>query len=238
MGRQTVARLDWSAGCGTFGTLMRQDGSHSLIETIWFSEREAAVVRLENGERQIIPWPTETAMLRTLSADVACDQVGMPPPPRIKVAGDWRRADPFHTERNRSARFRALITLIRYRQLPCRYSLLHFAQGERPGDFTGPCTEDPEQTAANVAERLARDRTLTIAAALRAELLDDALVAAADQTAAHALLQRAGWPDVLCDLDRELASHAPPAPPAIEPPPRPEPNPQLELFASRERPHL
>jgi hypothetical protein len=236
MGKPNVTRLDWGAGCGTFGVLTRPDGAQSLIETVWFSEREVAVVRLANGERQIIPWAQERAMLRVLSAEAACEQVGMPIPPRIKVAGEWRRADPFHTERHRSDRFRSLVALIRARRLPCRYSLLAASNDEQIGYFSGPCTEDPEQTAANVAERLARDQALTVTAALETELLQDALIAVCDLPSAHALLARAGWPAILADLDRELLAFTEQPPALLIAPPTPGAPVQLDLFADIDEP--
>lgn len=208
MASSRVRHLDWSVGCGTFAALFGPGGGELLIETLWFTEREAAVVNLHSGEREIIAWPTLRPIVRVLEPDVACAQVGMPVPGRIKVADSWRRVDPFHSERHRSERFRALIAVIRDLRLPCRYSLLAFADTERPAAYTGPCVEDPEQTAGNVAERLARTPALSVADALHAELLDDATCVSQDPAAAAALLAKTAWPATLARLDELLASAA------------------------------
>ena len=197
MSRPAVKHLDWSVGCGTFAHLVRPDGTRQLIETLWFSEQESAVVLLDSGDREIVAWKRERPLVQILSAEAACAEAGMPVPGRIKVAGDWRRVDPFHSERHRSAQFRALTALIEHRRLACRYSLLQFAAGEPVGDWRGPCVEDPEQTAGNVAERLAREPGQSLARALRDELLADALCAVKDTHEAEELLERAGWDSVL-----------------------------------------
>ena len=212
MSRPAVKHLDWSVGCGTFAHLLRPDGSRHLIETLWFSEHESAVVLLDRGDREIIAWRREQPLVQVLTAEAACTEAEMPLPGRIKVAGDWRRVDPFHSERHRSSQFRALTALIEYRRLPCRYSLLQFAAGETVGDRRGPCVEDPEQTAGNVAERLARDPGQGLTHALHAELLADALCAVDDAHQAEELLERAGWGAVLANLERVLGGYGGAAP--------------------------
>jgi hypothetical protein len=210
-----VTRLDWSAGCGTFGRLTRPDGSVELIETLWFGEREAALVVLSSGDRAILDCAHAGLLLSVLPVEVACAEVCMPVPGRIKVGDGWRRVDPFHSERHRSVRFRALTRLIYERQLPCRYSMLRFAAGETAGEHDGPCVEDPEQTAGNVAERLAREPGLRLADALHAELLADALCAVNDAATAQELLDRAGWSALLPELEHELASYSTALPESI-----------------------
>jgi hypothetical protein len=219
MGKPAVSHLNWRVGCGTFGHLITPAGSRELIETLWFSEQEAAVVLLASGDRQIVACKKETTLLSVVAAEAACAEVGIPLPGRIKVAGEWRRVDPFHSERHTSARFRALTGLIRERRLPCRYSLLHFALGEGVGEWGGPCVEDPEQTAANVAERLARERGLPLAEALHAELLGDALCAVETPDEAQQLLDRAGWSALFANLERELPTVTSTLPPPGTRPP-------------------
>jgi hypothetical protein len=238
MTRSAVKRLDWSLGCGTFAQLIERDGSARLIETLWFSEREAAVVVLDNGDRAIIGWRERKPMVRVLTAEAACALAGMPAPAQIKVASSWRRVDPFHSERHRSPRFRALTTMIRHRRLACRYSLLDLAAGQDAGDWLGPCIEDPEQTAGNVAERLARDPRQPLPAALEAELLADAVAVTGAPDSARALLERAGWWPVLADLDAILQGYAT-VPDTTEQPRGPDPGAgdpaQLTLFAGGSR---
>lgn len=237
MRRAGLNRLDWSLGCGTFAELMFPDGPVRLIETLWFTERETAVVILQTGDREIIAWPQTEHLVRVLPAEAACARVEIPPPSRIKVVSSWRRVDPFHSERHRSARFRALTELIRHRRLPCRYSLLHFAAGGEVGDWHGPCAEDPEQTAGNVAERLARTPGLSLPAALEAELIADALAATDSPDDARALIDRAGWSSVLGQLDDLLRGYVGPVSPPSPgtPPPAATAAAQLTLFSEGSR---
>jgi hypothetical protein len=176
-------------------------------------------VLLATGEREIIPWSTSPRTLRPLEPELAAIEAGMPAPSRLKVAGGWRRIDPFHSERHLSPRFRALTALIYALRLPCRYSLIAFALDE-PFQFTGPCAEDPEQTAGNLAERLARDPSLSVTSALHLELLADAGQACPDPGAAQELLDRAEWSAILADLELHLARHTAAAPAAAQTPDR------------------
>ena len=234
-GRVEHQRLDWPIGCGAFGVLTRADGTQALVETLRFGERDATVVRLERrrpGDRR--------ARQRTRSPssrdEDAAAQVGMPEPRKIKVGDDWRRIDPFHTERYRSGRFRSLVAMIYALKLPCRYSLLAAAEhaGRMP-DFGGPREEDPEQTAGNVAERMAREPGVSVRAALRAELLEDAAIAVGPAAATPSRRRRLD--PVLRDLERYLAEHHTDLPARPEDM-RPEeevacvaPSPQMSLFA-------
>lgn len=235
-GHVTHQPLDWPIGCGAFGMLTRPDGTQALVETLRFGERDVTVVRLSDGDREIIARDSG-ATIAVLPDDAAAAKVGMPTPRTIKVGDDWRRIDPFHTERYRSARFRSLVAMIYALKLPCRYSF-HAAAGHagRMPDFAGPREEDPEQTAGNTAERMAREPGVSVQAALRAELLEDAAIAVGP-TAADALLGDAGWDPVLKDLKRYLAEHHSDLP-ARPQDMRPDeevacvaPSPQMSLFA-------
>ena len=225
--KNTATRLDWGVGCGAFGRLLRPDGTSTLIETLWFNETTASVVRLTDGDREIVPWAAKPHLITVIPDAAACDEAGMPAPGRVKVGDSWRRVDPFHSERHRSQRFRALVALIYDRRLPCRYSLLA-AAADDDWDFGGPCVEDPEQTAGNVAERVARDPDLPVAEALRAELLSDAEIATGDTGGAQELLSTTGWTGLLDRLEAALAHYANAAPTP------PTPAPALAAVAARE----
>ena len=226
--------LHWSVGVNTFGVLLHPDSEQRLVEIVRFDEREATAVRLDDGNRELVTWREGRHRFIVVDDDVAAARAGMPAPRRVKVGSGWRRIDPFHTERHRSARFRALVALIYARRLPCRYSLMAAgAEGVSP-DYSGPAEEDPEQTAANTAERLARLPALTYVAALHAELLEDATLAVGTR-GADGLLERFGWLAVLARLDEQLAAYATDVPELREGSPSEparSPDTQLNLFGS------
>ncbi|HEV7805436.1 MAG TPA: hypothetical protein VGO80_06445 [Solirubrobacteraceae bacterium] len=226
--------LHWSVGVNTFGVLLRPDGEQGLVELVRFDEREAAVVRLSDGDRELVPWSDGEHLFIVVDDEVAAARAGMPAPRRVKVGSGWRRIDPFHTERHCSAKFRALVALIYAQRLPCRYSLIAAgADGVSP-DYSGPAEEDPEQTAANTAERLARLPALTYREALHAELLEDAALAVGPRDA-EGLLARFGWPAILALLDEQLAVYATDVPELREGSPSEPvriPDTQLNLFGS------
>ena len=116
--------LHWSVGVNTFGVLLKPDGDERLVELVRFDEREATVVRLSDGDRELVPWREGRHRLIVVDDEIAATRAAMPAPHRVKVGSGWRRIDPFHTERHRSATFRALVALIYTRRLPCRYSLI------------------------------------------------------------------------------------------------------------------
>jgi hypothetical protein len=226
--------LHWSVGVNTFGVLLRPDGEQGLVETLRFDEHEAAVVRLADGNRELVPWRNGQHLFIVVVDEVAATRAAMPAPHRVKVGSGWRRIDPFHTERHRSARFRALIALIYSQRLPCRYSLIAAGSEGVSPDYSGPAEEDPEQTAANTAERLARLPALTYGEALHAELLEDAALAVGARDS-ELLLERFGWPAVLARLDEQLAAYSTDVPEVREGSPSEPiriPDTQLNLFGS------
>jgi len=193
--------FDWMLGCGTFGYLHHADGRDLLIETIRFTEHEAVVINLaQHADRIVLDAWAGKHQFTALTAKAATALAEIPTPVTRKVGDMDRRVDPFHTERYLSPRFRGLVSLIFERRLPCNHGLLLLNHANSwSGAWEGPHIEDPEQTAANISERLARNPTWTLERATREQLHRDAHISADDL---DALLARTEWASILPNIDR------------------------------------
>jgi len=207
--RLALRPFDWRVGCGAFGRLQHSHAGELLIETVRFDEREAVLVDLADGSRRVLTYTQAHHAFAPLSPSKAAAAAGMPEPVTLKVGDMARRIDPFHSERYLSARFRSLCALIFARSLPCAYGLLKASGGEWDGRYEGAHIEDPEQTAANVSETLARNPTWTLAQALRDQLARDAQLTG---PALAALFEATGWASVFGDLAGQLDEHQHAAP--------------------------
>jgi hypothetical protein len=196
-----MAPFDWRVGCGAFGRLQLAGAAELLIETIRFDDREAVIVNLADGCRRVVRYADAGHQFAQLSLSDAAAAAGMPEPVVLNVGGMARRVDPFHSERHLSERFRALTALVLDRSLPCAYGMLKAAAGQWDGCYEAAHIEDPEQTAGNVSETLARHPAWTLTDALRDQLRRDGLIGARQL---DELLERTGWASVLADLAAAL----------------------------------
>lgn len=195
-------------GPGAFGDLTRPDGRRVLIETVRMTERDAVAVDLSTGDRVLFPYDDcrRLHLFAEIPADAAAERAGMPPPVTLQVGDMHRRTDPFHSERHLSRRFRAITTLVARHRLPCSFGLVMASLGPLwDGAFVDAHVDDPGRTAADVAERLAREPALTVGEALHAQLLEDI---ALPDARAHELLDAVGWSAVLARIDDHLLDAA------------------------------
>ena len=202
--RNRASTFGWRLGCGAFGVLDGPALPGRLVETVSFTDHEAVVIDLADGVRRIVAYNAVTHRFARLTPEAAAERAGMPVPVTLKVGDMHRRIDPFHSERHLSAEFRALVGIMRARQLPCGYSLLLHRTGAWDGEFVGPNAEDPEQTAANVSETRARYPDWNLRTALLDQLRRDANIAADD---IRELLDACAWSAVLDDFDAALHAH-------------------------------